>query len=189
MVQISVILLPTWRSLRNGRLAWARGCISARFTVVASTPLGAPLGTRIACILPRCSYDLDSNNGANGDQFVSMTQNYSAYIPTHFCPGNHVSARRQLPGEVTTIGTPAGCRLCDIALHGELPSHHISSPHVVALYVRRRTRTTSASTSAASMTCRCRRRPPAQLPRRRQLPCCRLGRRRLPCRLTPCTTP
>lgn len=37
------------------------------------------------------AYDLDSNNGANGDAFVVNAQNYSAYIPTHYCPGNHES--------------------------------------------------------------------------------------------------
>jgi hypothetical protein len=38
------------------------------------------------------AYDLDSNNGANGDTFVVNAQPYSAYVPTHYCPGNHESA-------------------------------------------------------------------------------------------------
>lgn len=38
------------------------------------------------------AYDLDSNNGANGDQFVVNQQGWAGSVPTHTCPGNHESA-------------------------------------------------------------------------------------------------
>jgi acid phosphatase type 7 len=38
------------------------------------------------------AYDLDSNNGANGDAFMVNAQGYAATVPMHTCPGNHESA-------------------------------------------------------------------------------------------------
>lgn len=35
------------------------------------------------------AYDLDSNNGGNGDAFVVAAQSYAAYVPEHVTVGNH----------------------------------------------------------------------------------------------------
>ena len=35
------------------------------------------------------AYDIQSNNGGNGDAFVVNTQAYAATHPVHLCPGNH----------------------------------------------------------------------------------------------------
>ena len=35
------------------------------------------------------AYDLQSNNGASGDAFVTEIEPFAANLPVHFCPGNH----------------------------------------------------------------------------------------------------
>lgn len=38
------------------------------------------------------AYDLDSNNGTNGDVFMRNIEQIAAHVPYHTCPGNHESA-------------------------------------------------------------------------------------------------
>ena len=35
------------------------------------------------------AYDLQTNNGANGDSFVVQIEPLAATMPYHLCPGNH----------------------------------------------------------------------------------------------------
>lgn len=51
------------------------------------------------------AYDLDTPTGlndgtVNGDVFMVMTQNYSAYVPTHFTVGALVMLRRMSHADV-----------------------------------------------------------------------------------------